>query len=213
MEIDHIVLAAADLEAAKQEFAEATGVMPADGGPHPGGGTRNALVSFGDGCYLEIIAPDPGQELAGTNGQRFAALPALELLHWAVRSEDLNAVSARLSAGGLTPGPVRDMARVAPGGDKLEWQLMGVRSQELGGLMPFFIDWQNTPHPSLAAPFVGSLQALRLGLSAESRHAVFVREFLVGLVESKNEPGLAMSFDSPTGVRVYEAVQPKGFGF
>ena len=83
---DHIVIAAPDLAQAKLEFEELTGVPPADGGPHIGLGTRNALVSFGADCYLEIIAPDPEQTLVGTFGARLAQLDALTLLHWAVRT-------------------------------------------------------------------------------------------------------------------------------
>jgi len=187
--------------------------MPADGGPHPGGGTRNALVSFGEGAYLEIIAPDTQQELAGTNGERFARLPRTQLLHWAVRSDNLAALSARLSAGGLTPGAVRDMARVAPGGEELKWQLMGVSGRELGGLMPFFIDWQNTPHPSGTAPVVGRLTSVQLGLPASAQHSGFLGEVLAGLVAAKAEPGLAVVFESPAGTQTYEASQPRGFGF
>ena len=72
--LDHIVLAAPDLDEAKDAFDAQTGVMPIDGGPHEGLGTRNALVSFGDGTYLEIIAPDPEQPLQGTRGERLARM-------------------------------------------------------------------------------------------------------------------------------------------
>jgi len=213
IEIDHIVVAAPDLDAAKQEFFDATGVMPADGGPHPGGGTRNALVSFGDGCYLELIAPDPQQELEGTNGQRFAALATSELLHWAVRSSNLAQLATRFTAAGLTPGAVRDMARVAPSGERLQWQLMGVRDRDLAGLMPFFIDWQNTPHPSHAAPLVGSLARVQLGFPVGSHAAELLLELLDGLVETRREPGLLVVYESPAGVQTLEAIKPSGFGF
>ena len=187
--------------------------MPADGGPHPGGGTCNALVSFGEGAYLEIIAPDPQQAIAGTKGQRFAALPTTELLHWAVRHDDLAGLSARFTAGGLAPRAIRDMARIAPGGQQLQWQLMGVTGHELGGLMPFFIDWQDTAHPSIAAPVVGSLDAVQLGLPRDTKAAAFLAELVADLIETRREPGLAVAFDSPVGIRTYEAVNPQGFGF
>ncbi len=170
-------------------------------------------MSFGDGCYLEIIAPDPQQTIAGTNGQRFAGLPKPELLHWAVRSDDLAGLSARFTAGGLTPGAIRDMARVAPGGERLQWQLMGITGHKLGGLMPFFIDWQDTPHPSIGAPVVGLLKALRLGLPQDLSASGFLAELVADLIEVRAEPGLTVAFESPAGIQTYDAVDPQGFGF
>ena len=116
LSLDHIVLAAPDLERAVEDFAQSTGVRPVEGGPHPGGGTRNALVSFGDGAYLEIIAPDPAQEMAGTNGARFERLERAELLHWALRCDDLKQLGLELKGAGYVPGAILDMARRAPDG-------------------------------------------------------------------------------------------------
>ena len=116
LQLDHIVVAAPDLELAKAEFARTTGVAPIDGGPHPGRGTCNALVSFGASSYLEIIAPDPQQTLAGTNGAKFAELREPELLHWAVRTTDLEAVSLKAKQAGLTPGAIYPMSRNTPQG-------------------------------------------------------------------------------------------------
>ena len=151
-ELDHIVLAAPDLDEAKRSFNDQTGVMPMDGGPHENHGTRNALVSFGDGVYLEIIAPDPEQPLQGTRGERFAEMPDSRLLHWAVRANDLSYVADNAMACGLLPGDVIQMARKQPSGERLEWELMGIGGHKLGGCAPFFIDWLRSPHPADAAP-------------------------------------------------------------
>jgi Glyoxalase-like domain len=56
--LDHIMLAAPDLEAAVVDFEQRTGVRPSEGGRHPGQGSRNVLATLGNGCYLEIIGPD-----------------------------------------------------------------------------------------------------------------------------------------------------------
>ena len=93
--LDHLVIAAPDLDNAKTAFADATGCMPADGGAHNGLGTRNALVSFGTSTYLEIIAPDPEQSLEGNFGGVLAKLPEIVPLHWAVRVTDLERAALR----------------------------------------------------------------------------------------------------------------------
>jgi hypothetical protein len=53
--IDHILLGIDDLDRGMDLFEQRSGVRPVQGGKHPGG-THNALVSLGDGTYLEIIA-------------------------------------------------------------------------------------------------------------------------------------------------------------
>jgi hypothetical protein len=62
--IDHVILGINDLERGVREFESKTGVAPKRGGEHPGRGTQNALVSLGDGRYLEILAPAATQQPA-----------------------------------------------------------------------------------------------------------------------------------------------------
>ena len=56
LRFDHTLVAVFDLAAAKSEF-EALGFTVISGGQHSGGLTENALVTFADGNYLELIAP------------------------------------------------------------------------------------------------------------------------------------------------------------
>ena len=60
LQIDHLVIGVAELDAGVRQFEELTGIRPAFGGEHPDLGTHNALISLGDRTYLELLAPRPG---------------------------------------------------------------------------------------------------------------------------------------------------------
>ncbi|MCG8351014.1 MAG: VOC family protein [Chloroflexales bacterium] len=55
LSIDHVVILVNDLDAANADYA-ALGFTVIPGGEHAGGATHNALISFADGSYLELIA-------------------------------------------------------------------------------------------------------------------------------------------------------------
>ena len=211
LQLDHIVVAVPDLELAKSEFASKTGVTPIDGGPHPGRGTCNALVSFGASSYLELIAPDPQQTLAGTNGAKFAELHEPQLLHWALRTTDLAAVSAQTKQAGLTPGAIHSMSRNTPQGEVLNWRLMGLSGHSYGGLLPFYIDWLDCPHPTLSAPAVGRLKNVAVSLPSAELQGLF--KGVVGVVAQQGQSRLSVSFDSRGGEQTYRSTSPQGFGF
>src|SRR5687768_18558203 len=63
-QFDHLVVAVRSLEEGVAEFERLTGIKAGVGGKHPGRGTENALVSFGGGKYLEILAPQAGAALS-----------------------------------------------------------------------------------------------------------------------------------------------------
>ena len=208
-QLDHVVIAASNLEQAVESFADMTGCKPVQGGAHEGLGTKNALVSFGGTSYLEIIAPDPAQTLDGTFGASLAELQDVQPLHWAIRSKDLDAVATRATQIGIRPGPIRDTSRMQPNGTRLAWRLLGLRGHELGGLVPFYIDWLNCPHPADTAPVVGPLIHCSISVLEGPLHE------LIGTttgVEFKTGPAsLAFSFESAKGEVEYSANSPMGF--
>jgi len=74
IQLDHIAIGHPNLERAKEEFADLTGCMPSNGGPHLDAGTHNASASLGDSVYIELISPDPKQigapSLSGSTSAR-----------------------------------------------------------------------------------------------------------------------------------------------
>ena len=149
--IDHIMLGASDLDAAMQNFERSTGVKPQFGGIHPGRGTRNAIISLGDGRYLEIIAPDPGQDTREGMAAELAALKRPTVIGWAIGTNDAAGLAAKLKRLGAAPDTPSPGARKRPDGVELSWTTF-----DIGGvdedIAPFFIEWRTPDHPSRDAP-------------------------------------------------------------
>lgn len=118
LSIDHIVIAVADLGAAMRDYA-ALGFTVLPGGEHPRG-SRNALVVFEDGAYLEIIAfPRPVSDFRWWQVLDRAG-PGL--VDYAVLPEDFEADLARARAAGIVmDGPIEG-GRLQPDGARLAWR-------------------------------------------------------------------------------------------
>jgi Glyoxalase-like domain len=151
--IDHLVYACPNLEQAVDEIAARTGVRAASGGQHPGLGTRNALLSLGPRCYLELLAPDPAQP-SPPQPRPFGLdnLHGPALRGWAVAPANLDAAIQAVRAAGTDPGQPIAGLRHAPDGTPLSWRM--TPPSELNGLAiaPFLIDWDTGAHPSTQAP-------------------------------------------------------------
>jgi hypothetical protein len=150
--LDHILWAVPDLGAGEKIILNLTDVAPARGGSHPGFGTRNSLMGLDSGIYFEIISPDPAQDLKGNRGCRIAALVRPGIMTFAIRSDDLDALSAAARREGLSlQGPVA-MSRDRPDGVRLEWSILYLEDSRFGEAIPFVIDWGISPHPSESVP-------------------------------------------------------------
>lgn len=199
-DIDHILLGVSDLDHGIAWVEQRTGVRAAVGGVHPGRGTRNALVSLGPRCYLEIIAPDPRQALLPP-AQPLAALREPRLFNWAVHTRDIAADDKRAVAAGIATEGLAGGSRTRPDGKILRWQTCRLKDDH-GGLLPFFIQWdRESVHPAEDAP-VGCLLE-RFGVETPS--AKEVERWFRGLgvdvsVSRAEKPALRATIRSPKGV-------------
>jgi hypothetical protein len=161
--IDHLVYATPDLAAGVVRVERLLGVSAVPGGQHPGGGTRNALIGLGHGTYLEIIGPDPDQPKP-VRPRRFGIdeLKAPGLVTWAAKGTDLEAIVKTGKSNGFDLGQVQAGSRRRPDGVLLSWRVTISPALTEGGVVPFFIDWGNTVHPSTDLPGGCSLVALRI---------------------------------------------------
>jgi hypothetical protein len=160
--VDHLVYAAPDLDQAAEMLEGLLGVRAAMGGSHAGEGTRNALLALGPRAYLEILAPDPGQPPpARPRWFGIDDLRAPRLAAWAASAPDLGGIAARALREGIALGPVVSGSRRRPDGSRLSWRFTDPHFLPEGGVLPFFLDWGDSPHPAASAPPGARLARLR----------------------------------------------------
>src|SRR3712207_3035360 len=96
VQFDHLVYASRDLPSAVADIARRFGVTPAAGGRHVGVGTHNYLLDLGGGSYLELIGPDPTQEVPAGQALPFGidTLASPALVAFAVKAPAIDDVVA-----------------------------------------------------------------------------------------------------------------------
>ena len=216
MKLDHIMFAVSDLDAGIEQIKNLTGVSAEFGGSHAGAGTRNALLSFGNEQYLEIIAPDPVQNVTGTGvtgngvtGTEFTGAMAAELLSlpcgyirtWAVATKDFTPVVLVLERFGYGHHMI-EMSRTRPDGVQLAWQILFVTHQPHGLAMPFFINWQDSEHPAQVAPGGCELQWFSVECPGADEFQRFCSAIDINVRVAKGDLKLSARLQSPLGAAV-----------
>jgi hypothetical protein len=210
--IDHLVVAAASLEAGAQYIRATLGVELEPGGEHARMGTHNRLLRLGDGLYLEVIAINPAA--AQPTRARWFELDRMardappRLVTWLVRTHDIEASVARCE---VPLGRIEHMMR-----GTLSWRITipADGSLPFDGIMPSIIEWQAAQHPSNQLPDHGC-RLLRL----EGRHAEAERiqgalaaldvdaPVMIVQAEIHASPQLTAIIDTPAGVRTLRSLQ------
>jgi hypothetical protein len=200
-QVDHLVYATPSLQLGIDTAEKLFGVKATPGGQHPGQGTRNALIALGPASYLEIIGPDPDQpKPAGSRRFGIDDLKAPHLLTWVAKGKSLEKFAADAKAHGVDLGAVIPGSRKRPDGVVLSWRYTDPQTIIADRLIPYFIDWGSSPHPSATAAKGVTLLSLR----AEHPDAGHVQQILkvLGLdlvVTQGTKPALVATFDSPNG--------------
>lgn len=160
-DLDHLVYATPDLDATVADLEEKLGVRPATGGRHMGRGTRNALLRLSDFSYLEILAPDPAQNVAKPLWFGLDTLPAPRLLTWAIQLGDVERVMGDAARAGVMLGTISHGSRQTTDGETLRWRLTNPDAMIDDGIVPFLIDWGVSRHPATTAPRGVTMRAMR----------------------------------------------------
>ncbi len=186
--LDHLVILVQDLERAVEDYGRlGFGVTP--GGEHADGLTRNALVPFRDGTYLELVAfidPEDGRDnLWGWRG----FLPHGGLVDYCAASDGLGEDVGRLRGLGFEVDGPHDGGRRLPGGGEIRWRSASIGQD--GRVLPFLIEdvtprERRVPGGPAADHPNGAAGILRLEVTApDPREAA---ERLAALTGTSSEP-------------------------
>ena len=206
--LDHLVILVRDLEPASADY-ERLGFAVMPGGEHADGLTRNALVPFEDGTYLELVSfldpEDPTDNVWGW--RRF--YPREGLIDYCAASDDLDADVKRLASLGFGVEGPEDGGRRLPEGTNIRWRSARIRQE--GRIFPFLIE-DLTPRelrvpggPATTHPN-GATGVLGLDVSAPDPEEAAAS--LAALTDTETPVRLGACTLSPVTARGEEAMGP-----
>jgi hypothetical protein len=213
-ELDHIVIAVANLNQGEKYITTKLGVRPSRGGRHPKQGTHNSLLKLGKDKYLEIITVDPEGNEPGHPRWFNLDDPALQkqiaerpkIIAWVVRTYDL---TDSLEQASYYPGRPQSASRGA-----LKWTFTFTEDGSLiqGGLLPHLIEWGNTEHPSSQLPEsrvdIKQIKGLHPEPSLIQKHLKSLElQNKILLKKSESKVGLQVTFNCPLGNVTLSGIQ------
>ena len=192
-ELDHLVVAAADLAEGVRWVEERLGVAMDAGGSHEAFGTHNRVLSLGPNCYLEVIAIDPKAPAPGrarwfeldTEIMRARLAEGPALVHWVVRVPSL---AGERHVMELSRGSNRWALTVAPDG-----------RMPLGGIAPSRILWRTPPPATLLLDKGIRLDMLNISTPDVAAFRRLVANVAGPIAVRQCDSGLAATFSTPTG--------------
>ena len=184
IELDHVLIAVDDLEAAAKEVEKRYGLASVEGGRHQGFGTANRIVPLGE-AYLELVAVvDRAEAAASWFGSWVGGGERPRLLGWCVRTDELDTVAERL---GLT---IADGSRARPDGTVVRWRMAGLERSAEEPSLPFFIEWgAGTPYPGGALAQSATIDELQ-ARGDQDRIAQWIGGANIPLSVSEGDPAL-----------------------
>jgi hypothetical protein len=123
-QLDHIIIAVPNIHEGRESYAK-LGFKSFIGKKEPDLPRINALISFQDGTYLELIAPGKPDEPLDERWQAYLA-DGGGFNNYAIFAADLEAEDARLRGYGLDVSDPIHMGRVRPDDKETTWRIIRV---------------------------------------------------------------------------------------
>eukprot|EP00934_Nitzschia_sp_Nitz4_P008505 Nitzschia sp. Nitz4//scaffold241_size29735//3519//4241//NITZ4_008024-RA/size29735-processed-gene-0.6-mRNA-1//-1//CDS//3329543769//8495//frame0 len=222
--LDHVVIVTSDLETDIKDFEKNLKCEPKLGGVHEKWGTRNAVVGVCNSkAYVELLGPDNSKPDSLGNELLNKHKPGLNLTpyHFAIRTSNLEGVRAKAKAAGMEPREIQEMSRTTPDGKVLKWKYVFIKGHGLGGLVPFFIDWEGAhPTDSFSKEPSDCCLSVEVVVAGPSEHLATVKKLLDGTAGVSFEEHDTPALYFPVGISEMEGglitmrgYQPEGIDF
>jgi hypothetical protein len=198
--LDHVIVTTPDLADAVAQVERATGVAPAPGGVHPTFGTRNYLVQFQDGTYLELLGADPeNTEFSGTRPFGVDDATTTAARTWAIAPSPAAAAFAAGRAAGVDVGDLGDGSRRTADGTLLTWQLTPPLHGDPSGVIPFVIDWGATGSPARTIAPTLTLESFEVTHPEPERVRDLLRALGTDVEVAAGPAGVRLTVSGPGG--------------
>lgn len=219
-DIDHIVIAAPNLERAIAQFSDICGVAPRVFGSVKGIGIRSARVALEHGGYLELIAPDdknPGPIGRLIRDKGISDLtPFAFSIHQSNR-DGLDKLYDDVENMSYVPDCLAMSFTSQKDGTPQKFRVLHLYGHKLGGICPYFIHWSDMEqHPSTTLPVVGKLKKLTVRApSSDPIHDLLEHVHAANntIVVEEGSPKLSFQFSSPEGTIKFAASTAVGYKF
>ena len=149
MRLDHLsyVTSHDQLSDTVQRIGSRLGCTFTDGGIHPRFGTRNFTAALSNNQYIEIVCPldHPATELSiWGKAVLKKANEGGGWLTWVFSTNEIAKFETKFGRKAV------EGHRLRPDGTDLRWKQIGVKEISESRSLPFFIQWENSEHPSQA---------------------------------------------------------------
>lgn len=135
LQLDHAVIAVSDLDTATHDY-QSLGFTVLRGGVHANRATHNALITFPNGTYLELLAATADSPRPGVIDFSMMLRQGEGLAGFALRSDDLAADTVRLRAQEFAVNDIIPGERRREDDTLVQWKLALIDNE----FIPFLIE-------------------------------------------------------------------------
>jgi hypothetical protein len=98
---------------------------------------------------------------------------------------------------GLNPQPIIDMNRTTPEGVRLDWQILLLRGDRM---LPFFIDWKESPHPALSTPSGCTLSEFTVNVPQDQQYRSLMDALDIDVQVASGDDKFGALLQTPSGL-------------